>query len=520
MISLVAGREVLPTRLVLSLLAGLVLACLPTAALAHAKLDRSQPKANETISVAPKLVELWFSEALESGLNTIEVKDQTGKRVDRGEVVLAEGNKMAQVELGDLSPGVYTVVWKALSADQHAMRGSFTFTLAASSPASGTVTPNANQSPTSAAAGAPHSEDQMPLMSGAEDSTDSIRWGQTLVRWVSYISMMLLFGGFAFRSFVLIPALRRATDGAERIEAGKAGVGRILQLLWLGAILLAVTSVVALVLQASDVFDKSFLGAISPSVLAQVLGTGYGPSWILQLGALTAITLILLLLTRGLKRHPEGKQTVLWWAGLVAGAALLIAPSWTGHAMVSVNHFRLAVLSDWLHLLAGGFWVGGLAHLALASSAALSKLSDRNRSVALHHLIRSFTRTAMPSVALLVLAGLYNTWAHVPSLRALWVTPYGQALLVKLSLVLLMLALGAINNYHFGKRAARLAQEEERAGKNRGVPVERSFYRSVAFEASLGLVVLLVTAVLVFLTPARNHPAMDNVVVGETKTRR
>lgn len=509
MISL-ATNGVLRRRLVNALLAGLILAYLPVAALAHAKLVRSEPKPKAMVSVAPRLVELWFSEELEPGLNTIEVEDQAGNRLDRGEVALAEQNKKAQIEVGELTPGIYTVTWKALSADQHAMRGSFTFSVTAPSPAPGIAAPIANQTPPLAPAGTPHSEDQVSLMSGAEDSGDRIFWGQTLLRWLSYIPMMLLLGGFAFRSLVLIPAVRKALDGAERLDAGRAGVRRIVRLLWLGVILLALTSAVALVLQASDVFDKSFADSLSPSVLAQVLATGYGSSWMLQVGSLTTIAFILLLLTRGLNRHPESEQTVWWWAGLVAGAALLIAPSWTGHAMVSVKHFRLAVLTDWLHLLAGGFWVGGLFHLALAWPAALSKISDRNRPFALHHLIRSFTRTAMPSVALLVLAGLYNTWAHIPGLKALWLTPYGKALSVKLLLVLLMLLLGAINNYHFGKRAARLAHQQENSDKDSGSPIERSFYRSVAFEASLGLIVLLVTAVLVFLTPARNHPAMEN----------
>ena len=520
MISLLPVSGTLRTQQRRSLLAILLLAFLPAVALGHAKLVRSEPKPKETLAAVPKLVELWFSEELESGLNTIEVKDQTGKRMDRGEVALSEGNKKAQVELGELTPGLYTVTWKALSADQHAMRGSFVFTVSALSPTPPPVSASSDQSPNFSPTPTPHNQDQMSSMSDAEDSGNQIFWGQTLVRWVSYISMMLLFGGFAFRSFVLIPALRRATDGAERMEAGRAGERRLLRLLWLGVIVSAVTSVVALVLQASDVFDKSFVGTISPSVLAQVLETGYGPSWILQVGSLIAIGIILMLLTTGLKRHPDGEQTVLWWAGLVAGVALLVAPSWTGHAMVSVNHFRLAVLSDWLHLLAGGVWVGGLFHLALAWPASFSKVSDRNRPSALHHLIRSFTRTAMPSVALLVLAGLYNTWAHVPGLKALWLTPYGQALLVKLSLVLLMLVLGAINNYHFGKRVGRLARNQKGSEINRAAPIERGLYRSVAFEASLGLVVLLVTAVLVFLTPARNHPAMDNVGPGETETQR
>ena len=44
--------------------------------------------------------------------------------------------------------------------------------------------------------------------------------------------------------------------------------------------------------------------------------------------------------------------------------------------------------------------------------------------------------------------------------------------------------------------------------------LDRRFHRSVALEAVLGVVVLIVTAVLVFLTPARSHPAM---ISSETK---
>ncbi len=84
--------------LVSGLFVGLLLAFLSVNALAHAKLERSEPKNNSTLQQPPQLVELWFSEELEAGLNTIEVKNQAGKRLDRGEVVLAEGNKKAQVE--------------------------------------------------------------------------------------------------------------------------------------------------------------------------------------------------------------------------------------------------------------------------------------------------------------------------------------------------------------------------------------------------------------------------------------
>jgi putative copper resistance protein D len=116
----------------------------------------------------------------------------------------------------------------------------------------------------------------------------------------------------------------------------------------------------------------------------------------------------------------------------------------------------------------------------------------------------------MPSVALLVLAGLYNTWVHVPSLSGLWLTPYGKTLLLKLFFVGLMLLLGGLNNFHFGKRVARLAKMQSEAENDaERVKLERGFARSIIVEATIGVVVLLVTSALVFMTPARSHPAMS-----------
>ena len=421
--------------------------------------------------------------------------------------MLAEGNKKAQVELGDLIPGIYSVEWKVLSADQHAIRGSFTFTVA--SPAHGAGASVPIQSPVSTSPSPPNTHQEM-AMTKSEDSEDRIFLGRTAVRWLSYLAMILLFGGFAFRSLVLRQAVNKILTGDERIKADLSGDRRVIKTLWFGAITLAVTSVLALVLQTMDVFDKSFIQALSPSVLAQTLATGYGPSWILQAGTLVAMVLVLLLISRRSRQNPAAGHPILWWIGLAAGAAMLIAPTWIGHAMVSAKHFRIALFSDWLHLLAGGFWVGGLFHLALTWPTVLPTTPTHLRPLALHYLIRFFTRMAMPSVVLLVLAGLYNTWAHIPGIRALWTTPYGQALSLKVLLVLLMLLLGAVNNYYFGKRAARMANEHEGAATATAAQLERGFYRSVVLEASLGIIVLLVTAVLVFLTPARNHPAMES----------
>lgn len=484
--------------------ASLLLALLSVTALAHAKLERSEPKKNSVLQQPPQLIELWFSEVIESGFNSIEVKDQQGKRFDRDGVTLSEGNKKVQVSLASTGAGTYTVVWKVLSRDQHTLRGEFTFTVAqGGEPGAATASPP--QGP-----GSPAME-SMPRQ-GSDESFE-IYSSLSAVRWISYLAMMMLFGGFAIYLLVLTPALRHATLGSpgREVQVRNASGRRIVKWSWISVVLLLLTSSVSLVLQASGVFDKSFAESLTPSLLAQViLNTGYGVHWLLEIISVVLLIGILVFLSGKLKREPDDAHRALWWAGLLAGAVLLIAPSWTGHAVAAVKDFRLAVVTDWLHLLAGGFWVGGLFHLALTLPSVVAGVHQGDRIGLLVQVIKQFTKVAMPSVALLVLAGLYNTWVHVPSFNAFWLTPYGKTLLLKLLFVGLMLLLGGLNNFHFGKRLARLARmQSEAENDEERVKLERGFARSVVLEAAIGVVVLLVTSALVFMTPARSHQAMS-----------
>ncbi|MGI8735013.1 MAG: copper resistance CopC/CopD family protein [Pyrinomonadaceae bacterium] len=483
---------------------GLLLALLSVTVSAHAKLERSEPKNNSTLQRAPQLVELWFSEELESGFNSIEVKDQQGKRFDQGGVTLSEGNKKAQIALAPLGAGTYTVVWKALSIDQHNLRGEFTFAVAQDvKPGAATASPPQGSGPPAM--------DSMPM--AKSDEGFELYPGLSAVRWLSYLAMMMLFGGFAIYLLVLAPALRQEglEETAKVAQVQNATARRIANWSWISVVLLLLASSVSLVLQASGVFDKSLTESLSPSLLGQVIfNTGYGGHWFLEVISLALLVVILAILSRKLKRAPDEGHRALWWVGLLAGAVLLVAPSWTGHAVASVKDFRLAVVTDWLHLLAGGFWVGGLFHLALTLPTALAGVDKTHRIGLLAQVIKRFTRVAMPSVALLVLAGLYNTWVHVPSFSGFWLTPYGKTLLLKLFFVGLMLLLGALNNLHFGKRVARLAKMQSEAENDaERVKLERGFARSVVLEAAIGVIVLLVTSALVFMTPARSHPAMS-----------
>lgn len=483
-----------------------------SAAFGHARLVRSQPTANFTLKQAPKLVELWFSEDLEPTMSTIIVTDQNGKRVDKNKATLGEGNKKLQVDLEDLVSGTYTVEWKALSIDQHTMKGKFTFNVALAEKSSNTSTPTQPPSQTTEQLIQKRSASQEPAESIEESGST---WMMSFVRWLQYLAMMSLVGGFAFRLLVLGPVLR-ADGGSVSVAGGSDALassqGRILLLSWSSAVLLIITSFIALVQQASAVFDKTIGESLSASILGQVLTkTGYGEAWFLQIGSTLALVIVLFLLRRSLKHAPAKEHRALWWTALIVGVVLLVAPSWTGHATAAIKDFRLAVVTDWLHLVAGAIWVGGLFYLTFTALPILRSIDRTKRAGVLHQIVRLFTKVAIPTVVVLVVAGLYNTWVHVESFGALWSTAYGRTLLLKLLLVALMLVLGGLNNFHFGKIAARLSDSQEgEIAANDYNNLERGFSRSVILESALGVAVLLVTAILVFQTPARSHLVMTS----------
>jgi methionine-rich copper-binding protein CopC len=114
-------------------------------ALAHADLDRSEPAADAVLTTAPTQVQLWFTQELfrRQGENFIEVYAADGSRQDQGEAVINDDDRtLLTVALPpDLPPGVYTVRWQALSAeDGHDSSGEFTFTVGTEGAAATVIT--------------------------------------------------------------------------------------------------------------------------------------------------------------------------------------------------------------------------------------------------------------------------------------------------------------------------------------------------------------------------------------------
>ena len=89
--------------------------------------------------------------------------------------------------------------------------------------------------------------------------------------------------------------------------------------------------------------------------------------------------------------------------------------------------------------------------------------------------------------------GVITAWRHLSTLPALWTTPYGITLVVKLCLVACVLALGAFN----------FRRQRPLMGSEAGAV---SIRRSASAELAIAALVLIATSVLVSV-PSPKRPA-------------
>jgi methionine-rich copper-binding protein CopC len=105
-----------------------VAAILSAPALAHAKLEKSEPADGATLTAPPRAVMLYFNETPDLKLSKVEIVGPEGK-VELGPAhSMADKDIMAAIK-GSLGPGKYTVNWQTAGKDGHVQKGAFSFTV-------------------------------------------------------------------------------------------------------------------------------------------------------------------------------------------------------------------------------------------------------------------------------------------------------------------------------------------------------------------------------------------------------
>jgi len=422
----------------------------PAIASAHAILLRSDPAKDSVLSIAPKQVRMWYSEALNPAFSTAVVVNGENKRVDNRDahVSSSDQTEMDVTLQPNLPPAVYIVIWRTDSAaDGHILRGSFIFSIANADGTVPTLAPGANPGANALGGG-----NLTGLYTGQFD-------GPTVFNliMITLVELGAIFwmGAQLWINFVL--SISSETHSEERAanEQSQRRFERYFSLPTL--IVLFLANIGVLVGQALNLTGGDLAQAISPTLLVELATSGrFGIYWMMrEVVILLAIILAIYMIVQ--QQRSRITRIALPIANLVLASALLIAITMSGHAAaVNPNIVSYAIIIDWLHLLAASLWVGGMMYIATNYLPVLKRLHIPQQARSLVTVLPYFSPLAIAGVVIMSITGPFSATFHLTSWQQFLSTAYGRALLVKIALIGGLLITSAI---HVGILRPRLKKE-------------------------------------------------------------
>lgn len=493
-------RKILKFVAAFALLACSATVFLEQPASAHANLLEASPNPDEKLDAAPERVIIWFTEPIEPAFSNILVLDPGGADVTANETEFDPTEPTTMwVPLAPLDNGTYTVVWRNVSTvDGHKVAGSFLFAVGEPLGA-GTQVEVAEQ----------------PLISSPLDP---------IVRWIIYIGIAVFAGGLLFELLIASRVARDEDDRPSLLFTQLASFG--FAFIAIAAIVIvALAQLAQLALQASIAFDVP-LNAIGPGQLLDVATeSDWGRYWSWRITAAILAGLALFAAIQLRRDDPYTKETEdLEEMSLVTetpmgigsigfGAIYLLLIALTSHNAASPSDIRwFAIGTDLIHVIAATIWVGGIAYL-LAASIISARIPDVHAPSVVLKFASRFAPLAIFATTILVASGIVSSLMQVTIPEALN-TPYGRVLGAKILLLVLLIALAVRNNRSVAKSPID-EQTEDTATAN-------SLRRFVTIELGVAFAVLLATAGLASLEPARQYAERqgigiaDNVSYSET----
>ncbi|MHC5133426.1 copper homeostasis membrane protein CopD [Pseudomonas glycinis] len=279
-----------------------------------------------------------------------------------------------------------------------------------------------------------------------------------ILRFALYVDLLLLFGLALFGLYSFNALLR-----FRPLLRGMAVTGALL-------------SVAGLVLMTRAMSGETQLAALWPHLQMMLLETDVGLAWALRMTALAIVVI----------------RPSLWPASL-AGAIALASLAWSGHGAMDEGWLRFwHFLSDILHLLAAGAWLGALLALVLMASGRIG--DTRLRLIA--DAVKRFEWVGAVIVLTVSVTGVMNYLFIVgPRLDGVLFGTYGQLLAIKVLAFAVMLVLAALNRFHLGPSL----QQSLRDGQH--LIAANALRRSVVMELALALLIVALVAWLGTLSP-------------------
>ena len=498
-------------RLLLGVTAGLVALILwANPASAHVDFIGSTPANVSTVAAPISEVKLEFSGAANPIVDDFRVENAAGDSMAIRSVVNDGDNKLVVSTVAPLPAGRTKLLWALRGADGHKMSGSVAFTVTqapgvgASAP-SATAAPENESSPGNAitstpSVGSPQGSSNVDANSTTNDSGMAETVG-VVARWCVYGAILLTVGALAYLLWV-----HRGTRAEGR---------RIVFFIRRASVFVILASVVEWFAQLSLWGSGSVSDLVSPSAWGELLTTGFAFGTLLRLvGAALVLKFVAMEVVPDQPSEHAPIADLNWIAepeensallvdersrsatltrvrvesgplAILGALLLVISESFIGHT-ASVEPRALMALSDTVHLTATGIWAAGAWLLA----ATLWRRHRRGEPVDAALLATRFSLLATVSLIAVAVSGVVLAWAILEQVSALWSSEFGRLLLAKIVVVFIIGCFGLHNR--------RVVLPALVSGDLRS---EDKFRKTIAIEAGLFVVVLLITSLLVIANP-------------------
>jgi len=111
--------------------------------------------------------------------------------------------------------------------------------------------------------------------------------------------------------------------------------------------------------------------------------------------------------------------------------------------MAAIEH---AILT-WIHLVSAAIWVGGSLFIGIVFSPLLKTMTNslQERMQIMIRVGKRFNKIAVPSLIIMMATGLYNSHLILGKPHILFETSYGQFLIIKIVLVIILIIIYAVH---------------------------------------------------------------------------
>lgn len=411
-------------------------------AFAHPFTEKTIPAEFSNVPEGTNEVIVYYSEAVEIDFSSLKVLDSNGEQIDNKDTRYYEGDDSLIVTTPPLQEGVYTVASKVLSkVDGHLVPSAFVFAV-------GDIKIESTQKP--------------------EDQTEAIFYPEAASRFPGLVGQTIVLGSVIASIFIWGSLKKDSLKNSKRLE--EFYHRKFLSITGIGLLLVFASNILMLTVQTLRL-ETSALDALQ---------TTFGNTWIVRM-TFTVALLVAWFVMEKFKKLSIKSQIPL----LILSMALIGTTTLMGHGTASEQ--PSAVVLDYIHNFVSAVWIGGLIFLAFTLLPSISSLEEEKREKWSLVVIPKFSVMIIIAIGFVIISGPLLLYLLEDSLTAIIESTYGKLIILKIAIASVMVIMGGYHQFGIQRKAE---------SDIKSYPVNKKLRRSLKVEASLGIALLAIVALL------------------------